>query len=324
MMRLRHRLMLWPRAAIVWWISYLVQADRRRKHRRLRRRRHSTQGHPLLIDPSHRWCPRLLSWATIFISPAPAQGQPRRSRPQRRHLPLRRDRGDHERRVGDDPRRGARRRRRVYVSSRNLTVVAIRPKPQAGARGGALRAVSNGNFLPRTVVASARAGSPWLTTRPRNARRRRARGGARRGRQTPALGRGSSRRKHLYAVRQAGDDVKIFQMPSGGVWRSIREELTRPVPRPPRRHLYIGAAGTGSILASTSQKAARQARRVESTAARAPSALRDRTKATYVAERKRDASSKATRGKQRGTFIRTFRHAGILVYAEWGASAEMI
>jgi len=58
-------------------------------------------------------------------------------------------------------------------------------------------------------------------------------------------------RQHLYVADEAGDAVKIFEIKSGRfVVRITAKKLTRPV------HLilhgdtfYIGAAGTGSILA---------------------------------------------------------------------------
>ena len=58
-------------------------------------------------------------------------------------------------------------------------------------------------------------------------------------------------RKHLYVADEAGDGVKIFEVPTGRlVARIMGKKLVKPV------HLvlhgdtlYIGAAGTGSILA---------------------------------------------------------------------------
>ena len=58
-------------------------------------------------------------------------------------------------------------------------------------------------------------------------------------------------RKHLYVADEAGDNVKIFEVASGRLVARIEgKKLTKPV------HLilhggtlYIGAAGTGSILA---------------------------------------------------------------------------
>lgn len=58
-------------------------------------------------------------------------------------------------------------------------------------------------------------------------------------------------RKHLYVADEAGDAVKVFEVKTGRLVARIKgRRLTRPVHRILHREtLYIGAAGSGSILA---------------------------------------------------------------------------
>jgi hypothetical protein len=118
-------------------------------------------------------------------------------------------------------------------------------------------------------------------------------------------------REHLYVADEAGDSVKIFEVASGQLVARIEGEgLTKPV------HLilhgdtlYIGAAGTGSILAfDVSAKAPRgelKARAVIDGKLKAPSGFAIGPDGDfYVAERlKQRVRRFSSAGKKKGTFI---------------------
>jgi hypothetical protein len=146
---------------------------------------------------------------------------------------------------------------RLYVSCQDTnTVVALLPKTRkpAPVASHLRRNFPGGNFLPGTLVASSQGRLPEVGGRaPLNV--------------PPPQGlkvvldehgkpRHSVRgiivhRNHLYVADEAGDAVKIFEVASGRLVARIRgRKLTKPV------HLilhgetlYIGAAGSGSILA---------------------------------------------------------------------------
>lgn len=213
--------------------------------------------------------------------------------------------------LGDD--------RRVYVSSQDTnTVVAIQPTTHKPALVAAhLREqFPDGNFLPGTLVASSRGRLPGVDQdAPRNVptpqglsvvldadgRPRRSVRGI------------TVHRQHLYVADEAGNDIKIFELPSGRLVARIRgKELTRPV------HLvlhgdtlYIGAAGSGSVLAfDVPVKPPRgklKPRVVIDRKLRAPSGVAIGPEGDlYVAERKRARILRfSIKGKRRGTFIKT-------------------
>jgi sugar lactone lactonase YvrE len=118
-------------------------------------------------------------------------------------------------------------------------------------------------------------------------------------------------RKHLYVADEAGDSVKIFEVASGRlVGRIKHKRLTKPV------HLvlhggtlYIGAAGSGSILAFDLTEAAPsgklKARVVIDGKLKAPSGFAIDAKGNfYVAERlKQRVRRFSASGKKMGTFI---------------------
>ena len=118
-------------------------------------------------------------------------------------------------------------------------------------------------------------------------------------------------RKHLYVADEAGDDVKIFEVATGRfVARIPGKKLTKPV------HLilhddtlYIGAAGTGSILAfDIPEKRPRgdlKARMIIDGKLKAPSGFAIGPDGDfYVAERlKQRVRRFSPKGKKQGTFI---------------------
>jgi sugar lactone lactonase YvrE len=118
-------------------------------------------------------------------------------------------------------------------------------------------------------------------------------------------------RKHLYVADEAGDAVKVFAVASGRLVARIKgKQLRKPV------HLilhgdtlYIGAAGTGSILAvDIPAKAPRgkvKARVVIDGKLKAPSGFAIGPDGDfYVAERfKQRVRRFSATGKKKGTFI---------------------
>jgi len=206
---------------------------------------------------------------------------------------------------------------RVYVSSQDTnTVVAIRPKTRKPAPVAAhlRKRFPDGNFLPGTVVASSRGRLPEAGERaPRNVPSPQgldvvldAHGKPRR-----SVRGIIAHRKHLYVADEAGDDIKIFEVPSGRLVARIKgKKLIRPV------HLvlhdgtlYIGAAGSGSILAfDIPRRAPRgklKARVVIDGKLKAPSGFAIGADGDfYVAERlKRRVRHFSANGKKKGTFI---------------------
>ena len=206
---------------------------------------------------------------------------------------------------------------RLYVSCQDTnTVVAILPKTRKPAPVAAhlRKTFPDGNFLPGTLVASSQGRLPEV--------------GDRAPRDVPApLGlkvvldehgkpRHSVRgiivhRKHLYVADEAGDSVKIFEVASGRlVGRIKHKRMTKPV------HLvlhggtlFIGAAGSGSILAFDLTEAAPRgklkARVVIDRKLDAPSGFAiDAQGIFYVAERRKQRVRRFSQeGKKMGTFI---------------------
>ena len=146
---------------------------------------------------------------------------------------------------------------RLYVSCQDTnTVIAILPETFAPAPVAKhlRRKFPDGNFLPGTLVASSRGHLPEVgDSPPLNVP-------APQGLKVVLDEHGKPRhsvrgiivhRGHLYAADEAGDAVKIFEVKTGRLVARIKgRRLTKPV------HLilhsdtlYIGAAGTGSILA---------------------------------------------------------------------------
>lgn len=146
---------------------------------------------------------------------------------------------------------------RLYVSCQDTnTVIALLPKTRKPAPVAThlRKAFPDGNFLPGTLVASSRGKLPEISGRaPRDVP-------SPQGLQVVLDVHGKPRhsvrgiivhRKHLYVADEAGDAVKIFEVKSGRLVARIKgRKLTKPV------HLilhgdtlYIGAAGSGSILA---------------------------------------------------------------------------
>ncbi len=207
---------------------------------------------------------------------------------------------------------------RVYISCQDTnTVVSLVPETRKPAPVAAhlRKQYPKGNFLPGTLVASSQGSLPEY------------------GKQTPLdvpapLGlrvvldkRGKPRhsvrgivvhRKHLYVADEAGDSVKVFDVQSGELMARVTgRELKAPV------HLilhgetlYIGASGTGSILAldltSTPPKGEIKARVVIDGKLDSPSGFAVGPDGDlYVAERKKQRVRRfSTKGKKMGTFIR--------------------
>ena len=206
---------------------------------------------------------------------------------------------------------------RIYVSCQDTnTVVSLVPETRKPSPVAAhlRRHYPNGKFLPGTLVASSQGSLPEY------------------GDHTPLdvpapLGlkvvldkRGQPRhsvrgivvhKKHLYVADEAGDTVKVFNVRSGEFIAHIGgPELKAPV------HLllhgetlYIGASGTGSILAlditSTPPSGEIKARVVIDGKLDAPSGFALGPDGDlYVAERKKQRIRRfSPEGKKKGTFI---------------------
>ena len=206
---------------------------------------------------------------------------------------------------------------RLYVSCQDTnTVVAILPKSRKPAPVAAhlRKNFPDGNFLPGTLVASSQGQLPEVgDSAPLDVP-------SPQGLEVVLDEHGKPRhsvrgiivhRKHLYVADEAGDAVKIFDLKSGRLVARIKgRKLTKPV------HLilhgdtlYIGAAGTGSILAfDIPAKAPRgklKARAVIGGKLEAPSGFAIGPDGDlYVAERiKQRVRRFSAKGKKKGTFI---------------------
>ena len=206
---------------------------------------------------------------------------------------------------------------RLYVSCQDTnTVVAILPKTRkpAAVAPHLLKTFPKGTFLPGTLVASSQGQLPEY--------------GDLAVMSVPApLGlkvvldvhgkpRHSVRgiivhRDHLYVADEAGDAVKIFEVKTGRLVARIKgSRLAKPV------HLilhgdtlYIGAAGTGSILAfdipAEAPAGKLKARTIVDGKLKAPSGFAIGPDGDlYVAERLRQRVRRfSPKGKKKGTFI---------------------
>jgi hypothetical protein len=206
---------------------------------------------------------------------------------------------------------------RLYVSCQDTnTVVAILPNSRETAPVAAhlLKTFPDGNFLPGTLVASSQGRLPDVGDRaPSNVP-------SPQGLKVVLDVHGKPRhsvrgiivhRKHLYVADEAGDAVKIFEMKSGRLVARIKgSKLTKPV------HLilhgdtlYIGAAGTGSILAfdipAKGPRGKLEARTVIDSKLKAPSGFAIGPDGDlYVAERFNQRVRRfSAKGKKKGTFI---------------------
>ena len=206
---------------------------------------------------------------------------------------------------------------RLYVSCQDTnTVIALLPKTRKPAPVAThlRKSFPNGNFLPGTLVASSQGRLPDVGDRPpldvpspqglkvvldvHGKPRHSVRGII-------------VHRQHLYVADEAGDAVKIFEMKSGRFVARIKgKKLEKPV------HLilhgdtlYIGAAGTGSILAYDIPKRAPRgklkARTVIDRRLKAPSGFAIGPDGDlYVAERFDQRVRRfSLKGKSKGTFI---------------------
>ena len=127
----------------------------------------------------------------------------------------------------------------------------------------------------------------------------------------------SSCKKHLYVADEAGDSVKVFNVRSGELMARITGRwLQAPVHLILHgESLYIGASGTGSILAldlsSTPPAGEVEARVVIDRALDAPSGFAIGPDGDfYVAERKKQRVRRfSSKGKKKGTFMRLLRNS---------------
>jgi DNA-binding beta-propeller fold protein YncE len=206
---------------------------------------------------------------------------------------------------------------RLYVSCQDTnTVVAILPKSRKPAPVAThlLKNFPKGNFLPGTLVASSQGRLPEVgDSAPSNVP-------SPQGLKVVLDVHGKPRhsvrgiivhRKHLYVADEAGDAVKIFDVKSGRLVARIKgSKLTKPV------HLilhgdtlYIGAAGSGSILAfdipAKAPHGKLKARAVIDGKLKAPSGFAIGPDGDlYVAERLRQRVRRfSAKGKKKGTFI---------------------
>jgi DNA-binding beta-propeller fold protein YncE len=206
---------------------------------------------------------------------------------------------------------------RLYVSCQDTnTVLAILPKTRkpAPVASHLRKSFPNGNFLPGTLVASSlgrlpEAGDhPPLDVPPPQ--------GLKVVLDLHGKPRHSVRgiivhRKHLYVAGEAGNVVKVYDLRTGRLVARVQaKKLAKPV------HLilhgdtlYIGAAGTGSILAYDIPKVAPRgklkARVVIDGKLRAPSGFAIGPDGDlYVAERFDQRVRRfSVKGKKKGTFI---------------------
>ena len=207
---------------------------------------------------------------------------------------------------------------RLYVSCQDTnTVVAILPKTRkpAPVAPHLVKTYPKGNFLPGTLVASSHGQLPEVGDRAGRERAFAAgpQGRARRARQAPALGARHHRPPQSSLRRgrggRRGQDLRGQER--DGSWRaSAGASSTKPV------HLilhgdtlYIGAAGTGSILAyDIPVKAPRgklKAHTIIDGKLKAPSGFAIGPDGDlYVAERlKQRVRRFSAKGKKKGTFI---------------------
>jgi hypothetical protein len=206
---------------------------------------------------------------------------------------------------------------RLYVSCQDTnTVLVILPKTRKAAPVARhLReSFPNGSFLPGTLVASSRGQLPECGEKPPldvpvpqglgvvldvHGRPRHSVRGI------------IVHRRHLYVADEAADALKIFEIKSGKLIARIKgEQLTKPVHLILHgERLYIGAAGSGSILAYDIPKEGPhgkvKASVVIDSKLKAPSGFAIGPDGDfYVAERfKQRVRRFSPEGKKKGTFI---------------------
>ena len=206
---------------------------------------------------------------------------------------------------------------RLYMSCQDTnTVIALMPKTRKPAPVAAhlKKKYPDGNFLPGTLVASSRGHLPEVGDHiPLNVP-------SPQGLKVVLDVHGKPRhsvrgiivhRGHLYVADEAGNAVKIFEVETGrNVARIKGAKLTKPV------HLilhddtlFIGAAGSGSILAfdipRKAPKGKLKARTVIDSKLKAPSGFAIGTDGDlYVGERFSQRVRRfSAKGKSKGTFI---------------------
>jgi hypothetical protein len=205
----------------------------------------------------------------------------------------------------------------LYVSCQDTnTVLAILPKTlkPAPVAPHLRKSFPDGNFLPGTLVASSQGRLPEVGDRvPLDVP-------SPQGLEVVLDEQGKPRhsvrgiivhRRLLYVADEAGDVVKIFEIKSGRLVAYIKgKKLTKPVHLILHgQTLYIGAAGTGSILAYDIPKVAPrgklQARVVIDGKLKAPSGFAIGLDGDlYVAERFDQRVRRfSVKGKKKGTFI---------------------
>jgi DNA-binding beta-propeller fold protein YncE len=206
---------------------------------------------------------------------------------------------------------------RIYASCQDTnTVVAILPKARkpAPVAPHLRKSFPDGNFLPGTLVASSQGKLPEAGDRP--PRDVPSPQGLKVVLDVHGKPRHSVRgiivhRGHLYVADEAGDAVKIFEMATGRLVARIKgKKLAKPV------HLilqgdtlYIGAAGTGSILAydipTEAPRGKLKASTVIDAKLKAPSGFAIGPDGDlYVAERFDQRVRRfSPKGKSKGTFI---------------------
>jgi len=206
---------------------------------------------------------------------------------------------------------------RLYVSCQDTnTVLAILPKTRKPAPVAAhlRKTFPDGNFLPGTLVASSQGRLPDVNgAAPRDVP-------APQGLEVVLDVHGKPRhsvrgivvhRRHLYVADEAGDAVKVFEVKSGRLVARIKgSKLAKPVHLVLHGEtLYIGAAGTGSILAwdipRTAPRGKLKPRTVIDGKLKAPSGFAIGPDGDlYVAERFDQRVRRfSLEGKKKGTFI---------------------
>jgi hypothetical protein len=205
----------------------------------------------------------------------------------------------------------------LYVSCQDTnTVLSILPKTRKPAPVAIhlQKKYPKGNFLPGTLVASSRGRLPECGDHsPLDVPSPQGLGVVLdvHGRPRHSVRGIIVHRKNLYVADEAGDAVKIFEIMSGRLVAHIKgKKLTKPVHLILQGEtLYIGAAGTGSILAydipKEGPKGKLKARVVIDGKLKAPSGFAIGPDGDlYVAERFDQRVRRfSIKGKKKGTFI---------------------
>jgi len=206
---------------------------------------------------------------------------------------------------------------RLYVSCQDTnTVLAILPKTHKPMPVAAhlRKTFPDGNFLPGTLVASSQGRLPDIDENaPQDVPSPQGLKGVLdvHGKPRHSVRGIIVHRRHLYVADEAGNAVKIFELKSGRLVARIKgKRLAKPVHMILHGDtLYIGAAGTGSILAYDIPKVAPRgklkARTVIKGKLKAPSGFAIGPDGDlYVAERFDQRVRRfSIDGKKKGTFI---------------------